>query len=99
MSFWTAQVVIIAIIAFTAMRIARYRAGLGDPPRRRGMVSGPIIEALSAQSAQRESELQKEVEDLRERIAVLERIATDANSTSQRRTQSIADEIESLRGS
>ena len=47
----------------------------------------------------RELELQREVEDLRDRIAVLERIATDSNSSSRRRTRAIADEIESLRDS
>ena len=45
----------------------------------------------------REDELQREVTDLRERIKVLERIATDANSTKQRQTAQLADEIESLR--
>lgn len=92
MSFWSAMVAIVAILAFTAARIARYRAGLGDPPSRRGMVSGPIIEALSAQSAQRENELQREVDDLRQRLAVLERIATE-----DRHGKAIAAEIESLR--
>lgn len=45
----------------------------------------------------REQELQREVIDLRERIKVLERIATDANSTETRETRAIADEIERLR--
>lgn len=45
----------------------------------------------------REEELQREVSDLRERIKVLERIATDANSSGQRKTAQLADEIESLR--
>ncbi len=45
----------------------------------------------------RELELQREVMDLRERIKVLERIATDANSTETRETRAIADEIERLR--
>ena len=89
MSFWSAMVAIVAIAAFTSMRIARYRAGLGDPPPRRGAVSGPIIEAFSST---RESELQKEIADLRQRIAVLERIATE-----DRHSKTIADEIESLR--
>jgi hypothetical protein len=40
----------------------------------------------------REEELQREVSDLRERIKVLERIATDG-----RKTAALADEIESLR--
>ncbi len=92
MTFWSAMVAIVAILAFTAARIARYRSGLGDPPSRRGMVSGPIIDALSAQNSQRESELQREVEDLRQRIAVLERIATE-----DRHGKAIAAEIESLR--
>jgi hypothetical protein len=89
MSFWTAMVVMVAIAGFTSMRVARYRAGLGDPPSRRGMVSGPIIEALSST---RESELQKEIDNLRQRVAVLERIATE-----DRHSKTIADEIENLR--
>lgn len=40
----------------------------------------------------RESELQREVEDLRERIKVLERIATDTHDT-----RALSDEIERLR--
>ena len=40
----------------------------------------------------REAELQKEVEDLRERIKVLERIATD-----DRGSRLLSDEIEKLR--
>ena len=37
MNFWSAMVVIVAIVAFSAMRIARYHAGLGDPPSRRAL--------------------------------------------------------------
>jgi hypothetical protein len=44
-------------------------------------------------SSQREAELLREVEDLRERVRVLERIATDGRSTA-----ALANEIESLRG-
>ena len=89
MSFWTAMVAMVAIAGFTAMRMARYRAGLSDPPSRRGIVSGPIVETLSST---RESELRKEIDQLRQRIAVLERIATE-----DRHSRTIADEIESLR--
>ena len=39
----------------------------------------------------------KELEDLRERVQVLERIATDENSSEARKAQRIAQEIESLR--
>jgi hypothetical protein len=90
MNFWTAMVVIVAIAGFTSMRIARYRAGLGDRPSRGWAHGGPIIEALSPS---RESELQKEIDNLRQRVAVLERIATE-----DRHSKTIADEIESLRG-
>jgi len=40
----------------------------------------------------------RELEDLRERVRVLERIATDQNSSEARNAQAIAAEIESLRG-
>lgn len=50
-----------------------------------------------AASAGREKQLEHEVTELRERIKVLERIATDANSVEARRTRTIADEIENLR--
>lgn len=90
MSFWSAVVAIVAIIAFTATRIARYRAGLDDPVRgRRHRLHGAAPQGPSP----RELELQREVEDLRQRMAVLERIATE-----DRHSKSIAHEIESLRG-
>ncbi len=87
MSFWSAMVAIVAILAVTSSRIARYRAGLGDPVGRlhalRGTPQGP---------SPRELELEKEVDDLRQRMAVLERIATE-----DRHSKAIAQEIESLR--
>lgn len=85
MSFGAALVAIIAIIAFAAIRIARYRAGLGDPVRRRD-------HRARHDPSPREIELQKEVEDLHQRIAVLERIATE-----DRHGKAIAAEIEGLR--
>ena len=45
----------------------------------------------------REKELEGEVESLRERIQVLERIATDGNSLDATETKRIAAEIEALR--
>jgi hypothetical protein len=89
MSLWTALVVIVAIVMFASMRIARYRAGFDEP--RRGKFDSAVIDA---ETARRESELKHEIEDLRERIAVLERIATD-----DRHSKAIAAEIESLRES
>ena len=44
-----------------------------------------------------DAETRREVEELRERIKVLERIATDANTREARDVKAIADEIESLR--
>lgn len=83
MSFWTAVVIIVAIGAFTNLRKARYESqtAVHRQPEPARMVS-----------SQRETELQREVEDLRERVRVLERIATDGRITAQ-----LADEIESLR--
>ena len=78
MSFWTAVVVIVAIAAFAAIRIERIRAR----DRRPG---GEILPA-------REAELQREIVDLKKRLAVLERIATD-----DRQSKAIAHEIEALR--
>jgi hypothetical protein len=78
MSFWTAVVVIVAIAAFAAIRIERIRAR----DRRPG---GDILPA-------REEELQREIVDLKKRLAVLERIATD-----DRQSKAIAHEIEALR--
>jgi hypothetical protein len=87
MSFWSALVAIVAILAMTAARIARYQHGGDD--RRRDMPQ--------TLTSARESELQREVDDLRQRIAVLERIATEANSLDGRQSKAIAAEIESLR--
>ena len=42
-------------------------------------------------------ETRREIEELRERIKVLERIATDNNSLDARQTKQIAAEIEELR--
>ena len=43
------------------------------------------------------AEAQREIEELRERIRVLERIATDGNTPDARETRRIAAEIEALR--
>lgn len=86
MSFGTAIVVTIAIIAFAVMRIVRYntsgqRNALAHPPADDG-------EKIA---------LRREVEELRDRVRVLERIATDSNSTNAIESRKIADEIEALR--
>jgi hypothetical protein len=84
MSFWSAIVIIVAIVAFVNLRMARYRA-YGSRHPQPGLID-------VTQPSLRESELQREVEDLRERVKVLERIATD-----DRHSRTIAAEIENLR--
>lgn len=83
---WTA-IMVIAIVAITqyarVMR-AKYNAQHGIVEDRKGRVQ------MLAQPT--DSELQREVETLRERIKVLERIATD-----EHKPQALAAEIESLR--
>ncbi len=76
MSFWTAVVVLFAIACFTWLRTQKYKA-LG----KRGN-----------DHTAREHELEREVEAMRKRVAVLERIATD-----EQRGKDLAHEIESLR--
>jgi len=79
-SLGTALVAIVAIVMFAQLRIAKYRAlgRDGDAPR-------PLI-------GHREAELEREIIDLKKRLAVLERIATD-----DRQSKAIAQEIEALR--
>ncbi|MAC60167.1 MAG: hypothetical protein CMH85_18245 [Novosphingobium sp.] len=76
MSFWTAVVVLFAIACFTWLRTQKYKA-LG----KRGH-----------DHTAREHELEREVEAMRKRVAVLERIATD-----EQRGKDLAHEIEALR--
>jgi hypothetical protein len=88
MSMWTAIVVIVAIACFTAIKVERYRAlGRGALPK-----FGPNGTDTARLDAAREAELEREVVDLKKRLAVLERIATD-----DRQSRAIANEIESLR--
>lgn len=87
MSFWSALVTIVAIVAFTAVRLNRDRGGPGPRWGRHGRAEETPL------PSPREEQLAREVEDLRDRIAVLERIATE-----DRHGKAIAAEIESLRG-
>lgn len=88
MSFWTAAVVIVAIISFTTMRIAYYN-------RRHGY--GPDANRVADDGEK--AALQRQVEEMRERIKVLERITTEANTTGALQSRRVADEIEALRDS
>ncbi len=85
MSFWTAVVVIVAIIALTEVIKSKHRARPGittDMMGNEKPIAPPTNPAL-----------EREVEELRERVKVLERIATE-----DRETKLLSAEIESLRG-
>ena len=83
MSFWSAIVAIVAILAWAKMRSARYAAGLGHP-------MSELRDAMQARNAN--PALEREVMELRKRVEVLERILTD-----ERNTQRLAQDIEALR--
>lgn len=89
MSFWTAIVLIVAISTISGVLIERYKA-MGRANSGESKEPEPAVDALRAQE-------RRELEDLRERIKVLERIATDHNSPAARETRRVADEIEALR--
>lgn len=69
MSFWSAIVAIVAIIAFANMRTARYQAGRAPAERHDGESIHPALE--------------REVIELRKRVEVLERILTDGRDASR----------------
>ena len=86
MSFWTAMVVIVAILSLTAARIARYKSS-----HRGADLSAPPVDDGEKVA------LRHEVHDLRERIKVLERITTDSNTAAALETRRVSEEIEALR--
>ena len=75
-------IAIVAIVAFTVMRIVRYNTEHAHHRRH----EGPVVDDAEKIA------LRREVEELRERIHVLERIATDGGEAKR-----IAAEIENLR--
>ena len=89
-NMWIAIMVIgiVAITSYTRLMRAKYNAEHGIITDRKGRP----IQTLVQQPQPQDSELQREVETLRERIKVLERIATD-----EHKPQRLAAEIESLR--
>ncbi len=89
MSLWTAIVVIVAIGCFTEIMKARYRARHGITTDRQGNEAPGV--------AAPDRSLEREVTELRERVRVLERIATDSNTTAALESRRVSDEIEALR--
>ena len=81
MSLWTAIVVIVAIIAVTEVLKAKLRA-------RHGITT----DIVGNEKPMVPDEVRLEVEELRERVKVLERIATEDTETKR-----LSAEIESLR--
>lgn len=83
MSFWTAIVIIAAIWGVASVIRARHNAETSNDTDYDGKAGG---------NPRRERELQAEITQLRERLEVLERIATDDRGSKQ-----LSAEIESLR--
>lgn len=90
MSGGVVAIIIVAIVASMIVRLVKIRHGMDPDRKHRHGTEQTRINA--ARPSLREQELQREVEDLRERIHVLERIATDG-----RKPQALAEEIERLR--
>ena len=89
MSGW----MIVAIVAIVMSGIVRIYKMRHD--ERRGIVRDEDDNPVNA--ARDDPAAQREIENLRERIKVLERIATDGNSLDASETRRIAREIEELR--
>ena len=87
MSSW-AIVAIVAILVWGVVQLSGVRKRSAAPHESDHFVQAPRDEAA-----------EREIEELRERIAVLERIATDGHSVDARETRRIAEEIEQLRNS
>lgn len=93
MSSW-AIVALVAIVIWGIVQTARARAGIvTDEDGNETIISRGDADSRAELEAAR-----RELESLRERVKVLERIATDANTGEAREQARIAAEIEALRG-
>lgn len=92
MSFWTAAVIVVAIWGLVTVWTRRHDRELGVTRDEDG---NPVF---PPQSARVNEEHSTEIAALKDRIATLERIATDNNSTDARQSARIASQIEALRG-
>ena len=92
MSGW-AIVAIVAIVVWGVVQMGKARHGITRDKY------GNESFALRDETASRAEaeETRREIEQLRERLQVLERIATDSNSNDARERARIAAEIEALR--
>lgn len=94
MSGW-AIVAVIAIVVWGIVQMSKARAGITTDEYGNETYTPRTDDAASRQAAE---DAQREIEHLRERIQVLERIATDNNSLDARERARISSEIEALRG-
>jgi len=92
MSGW-AIVVVVAIVIWGIVEIAKARAGIISDEDGNETFVGKDNAAGKAEL----DETRREMEQLRERLHVLERIATDENTMDARDRARIAAEIEALR--
>jgi hypothetical protein len=82
-AFWMV-IVVLAMVMRHRRRMLRMQLDRG------GRAPAPLPDAVAGGE-------RRELDDLRERVKVLERIATDANTSSALETRRIAEEIEALR--
>lgn len=92
MSSW-AIVALVAIVVWGLVDYAKARAGIIKDEHG----NEKIVPREDARSAAELEAARAELADLKERVKVLERIATDGNSSAAREQARIAAEIEALR--
>ena len=93
MSGW-AIVAIIAIVVWGIVQAAKAKAGIISDEDGNETYIGTSDAPTKAEA----EEMREEMKQLRERLQVLERIATDNNSLDARERARISAEIEALRG-
>jgi hypothetical protein len=92
MNFWTAAVIIVLIWGIVQIYTRRHDRDLGVTRDEDG---NPVFAPPKSDPGSEGT--RREIERLNERIKVLERITTDANSHEARESRRIAAEIDSLR--
>ncbi|WP_416832279.1 MAG: hypothetical protein ACMUJI_05405 [Erythrobacter sp.] len=91
---WTV-IAIVAIVVWGVVQLSKARAGIITDESGNESYIGHREDAASRAEI---AETRREIEQLRERLHVLERIATDNNTPDARERARIAAEIEALRG-
>lgn len=94
MSFWTAVVIIIAIGALVSVLKSRYNAQAGITE---DMMGNQTLAHRPESGPAQDEDARREIDALKERIEVLERIAYDKNSIDAQERARISAEIDALR--